>query len=129
MICVKEEIFGPVLPIIRLPSLDKMIEYINERPKPLALYAFTDNKAEMEKISKYTRSGDLMFNDLIVHVAISEAPFGGVGNSGMGVAHGYQAFLSWCSQRTRATRNGHGGLQNVDKYVRYAHMTSATPSC
>lgn len=120
MKCMKEEIFGPVLPILELPSLDEIIKFINERPKPLALYAFTDNKEEMDKIAKFTRSGDLVFNDVIVHCSVSEAPFGGVGNSGMGVAHGYQAFLSWCSQRTRVVRDGHGGVQNVDKFVRYA---------
>lgn len=120
MQCMKEEIFGPVLVIIEMFSLKDMLEFISLRPRPLALYAFTDDKDEMAIIRRDTRSGDLLFNDTVLHCMLSECPFGGVGNSGMGVAHGYQAFLSWCTLRTIMERNAHGGLSQFDKLFRYA---------
>ena len=120
MQCMKEEIFGPVLVVIEVASLKDMLKFVARRPNPLALYAFTDDKEEMELIRRETRSGDLIFNDVVLHCMLSEAPFGGVGNSGMGVAHGYHAFLSWCTLRTTMERNAHGGLSQVDKFFRYA---------
>lgn len=120
MQCMKEEIFGPVLVVIEVASLENMLQFVANRPRPLALYAFTDDKEETALIRRETRSGDLVFNDVVLHCMLSEAPFGGVGNSGMGVAHGYQAFLSWCTLRTTMERNAHGGLSQVDKFFRYA---------
>ncbi|WP_037678079.1 aldehyde dehydrogenase family protein [Streptomyces albus] len=85
---MREEIFGPVLPIVTVDGLDEAIAFINERDKPLALYAFTDNDATRERLAAETSSGALNFGLPIYHLAVPELPFGGVGPSGTGSYHG-----------------------------------------
>ncbi len=85
---MREEIFGPVLPIIQVPDLDAAIAFINERDKPLALYAFTGSERTKQRLARETSSGGLVFGLLLSHLAVPELPFGGVGESGMGRYHG-----------------------------------------
>ncbi|WP_406194942.1 aldehyde dehydrogenase family protein [Kitasatospora sp. NBC_01560] len=82
------EIFGPVLPIVTVPDLDAAIAFINERDKPLALYAFTESEATKQRLTEETSSGALTFGLPVSHLAMPELPFGGVGESGMGRYHG-----------------------------------------
>ncbi|MFA5444224.1 MAG: aldehyde dehydrogenase [Bacteroidales bacterium] len=89
---MQEEIFGPVLPLLTYNTLNEAIEFVQSRPKPLALYLFTkDNKAR-EKILRELSFGGGCVNDTLVHVASSHLPFGGVGHSGMGSYHGKASF-------------------------------------
>jgi len=88
---LKEEIFGPVLPIVKMKSTEDIIEYINAGEKPLALYVFGP-EAEADKIIKATSSGGVCVNDTIMHFANPDLPFGGVGGSGMGKYHGKWGF-------------------------------------
>ena len=81
MMC--EEIFGPILPIVAVDSIDEAIAFINAREKPLALYFFSSDKANVAKVLSQTTSGGACVNDVIMH-AITDMPFGGVGGSGMG---------------------------------------------
>src|SRR5690606_2813132 len=81
---MSEEIFGPILPIITVPSLDAAIEFVNDRPKPLALYVFTEREATAERVIDHTSSGGVTVNHTLLHLAVPEFPFGGVGASGMG---------------------------------------------
>ncbi|MFI9158821.1 aldehyde dehydrogenase family protein [Kitasatospora aureofaciens] len=85
---MQAEIFGPILPIITVPDLDAAIAFINERDKPLALYAFTDSDRTKQRLAEETSSGALVFGLPVSHLAVPELPFGGVGESGMGRYHG-----------------------------------------
>jgi aldehyde dehydrogenase (NAD+) len=85
---MREEIFGPVLPVIAVPDLDKAIAFINERDKPLALYAFTHEDATKRRLLAETSSGVVCFGLPVAHTAIPGLPFGGVGESGLGHYHG-----------------------------------------
>ncbi|GAA2782378.1 aldehyde dehydrogenase family protein [Kitasatospora paracochleata] len=85
---MREEIFGPVLPIVAVPDLDAAIAFVNERDKPLALYAFTESEQTKRRLTEETSSGALTFGLPVSHLAVPELPFGGVGESGMGRYHG-----------------------------------------
>ncbi|AFM42472.1 NAD-dependent aldehyde dehydrogenase [Desulfosporosinus acidiphilus SJ4] len=89
---MQEEIFGPILPILEYSDISEVIQLVNARPKPLALYLFTTNKEVERKIIGRISFGGGCINDTIVHLATSEMPFGGVGESGMGSYHGKWSF-------------------------------------
>lgn len=92
MTVMQEEIFGPVLPIKRYKSVQESIDYVNAHPRPLGLYYFGQDKGEQQKVLTHTTSGGVTVNDVIMHVAMEDLPFGGVGPSGMGSYHGYDGF-------------------------------------
>lgn len=96
---MREEIFGPVLPMIEIGGVDEAIEFINAREKPLALYVFAD-KHSAERVVEYTSSGGACINDVIMHIANEYLPFGGVGNSGMGRYHGRDSLYSFSHRRS-----------------------------
>lgn len=87
-----EEIFGPILPVIEYEDINQVITAINSRPKPLALYLFTNNKSLHARILRETSSGGVCINDTIKHCGVASLPFGGVGDSGMGKYHGKASF-------------------------------------
>ena len=89
---MQEEIFGPILPILAYDSLDEAISRINERPKPLALYVFTNRPDIQNKVLQSTSSGGACINDTVMHVGVDTLPFGGVGDSGIGAYHGKSSF-------------------------------------
>jgi len=89
---MQEEIFGPILPILTYESLDEVVDLLYPKEKPLALYIFSENKANIEKITSTIRYGGGCINDCIIHLATSEMGFGGVGESGMGSSHGKIGF-------------------------------------
>ena len=90
----EEEIFGPILPIITYENLNEAIEYVNDRPRPLALYYFGYDKTEQDHVLDNTHSGGVSINDTLMHLAQEDMPFGGVGDSGMGHYHGHEGFLT-----------------------------------
>ena len=90
---MQEEIFGPILPIVDYDDLDDVIEKINARPKPLALYVFSRNKKIQEKIVNSVSFGGGCINDTLLQFANSDMPFGGVGSSGLGKYHGKESFF------------------------------------
>jgi aldehyde dehydrogenase (NAD+) len=85
---MREEIFGPILPIVTVADLDEAIGFINDRDKPLALYAFTESDETRRRLAAETSSGGLGFGLPLAHLTVSDLPFGGVGESGMGSYHG-----------------------------------------
>ncbi len=89
---MQEEIFGPILPVLAYDSLDEAIAYINERPRPLALYWFGSDNAARDRVLSNTVSGGVCINDTLMHVAHDNLPFGGVGESGWGAYHGDAGF-------------------------------------
>ena len=95
-----EEIFGPVLPVVRVASIDQAIDAVNSRPKPLALYVLTSSNATADRVIASTSSGGACVNHVVVHVLPESLPFGGVGPSGMGAYHGRAGFDAFSHRRT-----------------------------
>jgi aldehyde dehydrogenase (NAD+) len=89
---MRAEIFGPILPVMEYETIQEAIDFINAQPKPLALYLFSNNSSLQKQILESTSSGGVCINDTIMHAALSNLPFGGVGDSGMGSYHGKKTF-------------------------------------
>ena len=89
---MQEEIFGPVLPVIKVDSLDAAIGFVRSRPTPLALYLFTADRAVKRRVLQEVPFGGGCVNDAVIHLASSHLPFGGLGASGMGHYHGRYSF-------------------------------------
>ena len=96
---MQDEIFGPLLAIRSYRSIDEVLDYINARPRPLALYYFGDDKAEAERVLANTYSGGLCINEVMQHLFQSDLPFGGCGNSGYGRYRGGEGFKAFSLQR------------------------------
>jgi coniferyl-aldehyde dehydrogenase len=92
---MQEEIFGPILPVKAYDGIDDALAYVNEHPRPLGLYYFGQDRAEQERVLSRTTSGGVTVNDVIMHVAMEDLPFGGVGPSGMGAYHGIDGFRTF----------------------------------
>ena len=97
---MQEEIFGPILPILAYEDLEQAIGIIEARPRPLALYLYTEDKAVADRVLTKCRFGGGCINDCIIHLATSEMPFGGVGESGMGGYHGKFGFEEFSHLRS-----------------------------
>ena len=95
---MKQEIFGPILPVIEFDNINKVSDFISNRPKPLALYYFGNDKNAFDLLNK-TTSGGVCINDTILHVANEHLPFGGVGESGMGKYHSQESFIAFSNKR------------------------------
>jgi coniferyl-aldehyde dehydrogenase len=95
MVAMQDEIFGPVLPLIAYDSIDEVIDAVNARPRPLGLYYFGNDKSEEQLVLSRTISGGATVNDVLLHAAMDDLPFGGVGPSGMGAYHGLEGFRTF----------------------------------
>lgn len=89
---MREEIFGPILPVKSYRTLDEAIAYVNTHPRPLALYPFSRDRVAVERILQGTLSGGVTVNDTLLHFGVHGLPFGGIGASGMGAIHGRAGF-------------------------------------
>jgi len=96
---LSEEIFGPILPVLLYDRLEQAIDYINARPRPLALYWFGADTAARERVLACTVSGGVTVNDTLMHIAHDGLPFGGVGDSGQGAYHGEAGFLRFTHEK------------------------------
>lgn len=96
---MQDEIFGPILPLVAVDSVDAAIDYVNARPRPLALYHFDTDKARTERVLERTTAGGVSVNDTVLHFAQTRLPFGGVGASGVGHYHGREGFLTFSKQK------------------------------
>jgi coniferyl-aldehyde dehydrogenase len=99
MTVMQDEIFGPILPIVTYETLDGALDYINDRPRPLALYTFDHDERRIERVLTETLSGGVTVNETMLHVAQDDLPFGGVGPSGMGHYHAKEGFDSFSKKR------------------------------
>ena len=99
-----DEIFGPILPIITVQSLDAAIEFVNSRPKPLAAYLFTKSKSVRERVIKEVSAGGMLVNHLLFQFSTTKLPFGGVGPSGMGAYHGKFGFEEFSHRKSVLTK-------------------------
>lgn len=95
MLVMQEEIFGPILPIITVEP----IEFVNSKPKPLALYVFSNNSAFRKNVLQNTSAGGVCINDCVLQFVHPNLPFGGVNNSGIGKAHGHSGFLAFTNEK------------------------------
>ncbi len=89
---MQEEIFGPILPVLEYTDLSEAISFINSRPKPLALYLFSNDKAKQAQVLQATSSGGVCLNDTVMQIGVTDLPFGGIGDSGIGKYHGKASF-------------------------------------
>lgn len=96
---MEEEIFGPILPVITYASLEEAIDFVNNKPKPLALYVFSSNRQQIERVKKETSSGSVCINDCAIQFLHPYLPFGGVNTSGIGKSHGYAGFLAFSNEK------------------------------
>jgi len=95
----QREIFGPILPIIEYTQLEEAIRYINDRPRPLAIYPFSNDSKTIQTLLDRVMSGGVSVNDALFHVGQTDLPFGGVGESGMGHYHGHEGFNTFSKLR------------------------------
>ncbi|MBP0016337.1 MAG: aldehyde dehydrogenase [Cyanobacteria bacterium SBLK] len=102
---MEEEIFGPILPVLEYEDLEAAIAQINARPKPLALYLFTNKKKTRERVLQATSSGNVCLNDTLMQIVSEHLPFGGVGESGMGTSHGKIGFNTFSHQKSILQRS------------------------
>lgn len=116
---MQEEVFGPVLPVITVKSIDEAVRFVNEREKPLALYLFTKNNDVVKKVIGETSYGGGCINDTLMHFANGHIPFGGVGNSGMGTYHGKLNFDTFTHYKSVY----YGTAKIFDNPFRYAPYT------
>jgi delta 1-pyrroline-5-carboxylate dehydrogenase len=100
MAVMSEEVFGPVLAVLPYDDLDEVIDYVNARPSPLGAYWMGKDSDDFRRFCARTRSGGVTRNDIMVHGGVNGAPFGGVGNSGMGAYHGKAGFDTFTHYRT-----------------------------
>jgi coniferyl-aldehyde dehydrogenase len=96
---MQREIFGPLLPVKTYQQVDEVIAYINSKPRPLAFYPFTHDKALQQRYIAQVMSGGVTINHAILHVGQHDLPFGGIGDSGMGHYHGYEGFVTFSKLR------------------------------
>ncbi|MDO4261006.1 MAG: aldehyde dehydrogenase [Eubacteriales bacterium] len=97
---MQEEIFGPVLPVLTVRSMDEALAFVRERPKPLALYLFAKDRALEKRVLTEASFGGGCVNDTIIHLATSRMGFGGVGGSGMGSYHGEKSFRTFSHEKS-----------------------------
>jgi coniferyl-aldehyde dehydrogenase len=90
-----EEIFGPVLPVHTYHNIEEALDFVTQRPRPLALYLFSNNKQLQQRVLTQTHAGGVCINETLMHVGQEDLPFGGIGPSGMGAYHGKEGFLTF----------------------------------
>jgi aldehyde dehydrogenase (NAD+) len=104
---MEEEIFGPILPIITFESFSEVLQTIQQKHKPLALYYFGSNNSELNQLKTQTSAGAMCINDCAIHFLNLNIPFGGVNNSGFGKSHGHYGFLAFSNEKP-VMRQRHG---------------------
>ena len=107
---MQDEIFGPVMPIKSYDQVEETISYVNDRPRPLGLYYFGSNSKEESDVLNRTTSGGVTVNDVVMHVAQEDLPFGGVGPSGMGSYHGEDGFKRFSHAKAIYTQTKLGAV-------------------
>ncbi|KFO15008.1 Aldehyde dehydrogenase family 3 member B1, partial [Balearica regulorum gibbericeps] len=119
---MQEEIFGPILPIVVVASMDEAIDFINARPRPLAIYAFSCDSKVVNQVLERTSSGGLRGNDTLMPVTLTSLPFGGIGNSGLGKYHGKFTCDTFTHHRGCLHRNMGLEALNALRYPPYSQQ-------
>jgi coniferyl-aldehyde dehydrogenase len=108
---MREEIFGPVLPVKTYQKLDDAIDYVNRHPRPLALYYFGTDTAKRDEVLRRTISGGASVNETLFHIIVEDLPFGGIGASGMGAYHGEFGFQTFSHRKGVFLQSRHNGAR------------------
>jgi coniferyl-aldehyde dehydrogenase len=119
MAIMQDEIFGPALPLVPYRTFEDAINYVNERPRPLALYYFGFNTANRERAINDTHSGGVAVNEVVLQVAVDDIPFGGIGPSGMGHYHGKEGFLTLSKAKSVLIKPKYNSMRRL--YPPYNH--------
>ncbi|RLD91340.1 MAG: aldehyde dehydrogenase family protein [Bacteroidetes bacterium] len=112
---MQQEIFGSILPVITYRTIEEVIEKVNDRPKPLALYLFSENRKTQKVVLERVPAGGVSINDTLMHIVNNKVPFGGVGNSGIGGYHGFYSFILFSNPKPYTKRGTW-----MDVPIRYA---------
>ncbi|XP_059682063.1 aldehyde dehydrogenase family 3 member B1-like [Gavia stellata] len=123
---MQEEIFGPILPILTVASVDDAIAFINAQERPLALYVFSSCKKVVNQVLERTSSGGFCANDTIMHITLTSLPFGGIGQSGLGRYHGRSSFETFSHPRSALLRGAGREALNAPRYPPYAPRRAAS---
>ncbi|HUT49579.1 MAG TPA: aldehyde dehydrogenase family protein [Alphaproteobacteria bacterium] len=115
---MRDEIFGPILPVLPVNDLDEAIAFVTARPKPLALYLFTESRDAAARVIAETSAGGMAVNETVLHLAVPSLPFGGVGESGTGAYHGQFGFRAFSHEKAVLAR-----WSRPDLMFRYPPMT------
>ena len=110
---MQNEVFGPILPVITVQSLDEAIRFVNSRPKPLSAYLFTKTRATRERVIREVSAGGMVVNHLAFQVGTAKLPFGGVGPSGMGAYHGRWGFEEFSHRKSVLTKPTRPDLSSI----------------
>jgi coniferyl-aldehyde dehydrogenase len=102
---MQDEIFGPILPVKQYKDIEETLDYVNSKDRPLGLYYFGQDSAEEREVLTRTTSGGVTVNDVIMHIAQEDLPFGGVGPSGMGSYHGFDGFKNFSHAKAIYTQS------------------------
>ncbi len=102
---MQDEIFGPLMPVKTYNDVSEAVDYVNEHARPLGLYYFGSDEREQQRVLSHTTSGGVTVNDVIMHVAQEDLPFGGVGPSGMGAYHGHDGFRTFSHAKSIFTQS------------------------
>ena len=119
---MQDEIFGPLLPIVEVDTMDDAIGVVNNGQKPLALYLFSNNQALIDKVTQQTSSGGVSINECVMHFVVEDLPFGGVGESGIGSYHGKASFDTFSHQKTVFHQSGRNIMDPYFRYPPYDDM-------
>ena len=111
MTIMQEELFGPILPVVCYDSIEEALSYVNQRPRPLALYLFTYDTALRDHVTDNTHSGSMCINEAVLQVAVDDMPFGGIGPSGMGHYHGHEGFLTMSKAKSILSKGRLNSMQ------------------
>jgi aldehyde dehydrogenase (NAD+) len=120
---MKEEIFGPLLPVIPYQSLDEALQIINDQPSPLSLYVFSEREATVDTVLNRTTAGSTCVNEGFLHFLNPNLPFGGKGESGIGRAHGIRSFKEFSNERS-VLRRTYGSDLLKTLYPPYSRLTT-----
>ena len=101
---MQDEIFGPILPVLPIRSVEEAVDFIRQKPEPLALYLFSQDKAAQKLVTRSLRFGGGCINDTMLHAASPHLPFGGTGRSGMGNYHGKAGFDTFSHKKSILTK-------------------------
>ncbi|XP_075019642.1 aldehyde dehydrogenase family 3 member B1-like [Calonectris borealis] len=119
---MQEEIFGPILPIVIVANVDEAIDFINSRERPLVVYAFSSDVKVVNQVLERTSSGGFVSNDTLMHVTLTSLPFGGIGNSGLGMYHGRFTFDAFTHCRGCLYRSMGREAFNNPRYPPYSQQ-------
>lgn len=121
---LQEEIFGPILPIVNVESVNEAVDFINSKSKPLSLYIFSQKKAKQTEIIENTSAGSVCVNDVVIQLSVDTLPFGGVGDSGYGAYHGKHSYDAFCHKKSVLIRDFSALGEKIGSF-RYPPYTEA----